>query len=107
MAPNSSPFDTYVAAMRSFTEGHTGELPCANSLGLCVRDKPMSFAARQSNAENQVINRVCFTTFDFLHDVPKACALCNSNAPIFRFAFADDENERAEYMKILLWTMRR
>jgi len=45
-------------------------------------------------------NRVCFHTFDLVHDVPSICGLCNSSSPIFRYEFCEgDENQRAEYMK--------
>jgi len=46
------------------------------------------------------MNRVCFSTFDLLHDVSTVCGVCTSNAPIFRFEFLDDsQNMSAEYMK--------
>jgi len=45
-------------------------------------------------------NRLCFSTFDLLHDVPTMCGVCASNPPIFRYAFHDaDDREQAEYMK--------
>jgi len=46
------------------------------------------------------MNRICFSTFNLLHDVPNVCGVCTSKVPIFRFEFLDDgENTRAEYMK--------
>lgn len=59
----------------------------------------MGFATRHSKAGNHGNNRVCFTTFDLVHDLPKVCGVCASNPPIFRYAFSDDEDPRAEYMK--------
>jgi hypothetical protein len=45
-------------------------------------------------------NRLCFATFDPLHDVPNVCSVCVSSPPIFRYEFcADDKETRAEYMK--------
>ncbi|HEV2716742.1 MAG TPA: hypothetical protein VGU64_15880 [Terriglobales bacterium] len=45
-------------------------------------------------------NRLCFATFDPLHDVPSVCSVCASNPPVFRYEFcADEENTHAEYMK--------
>lgn len=46
------------------------------------------------------MNRIIFSTFDLLRDVPSVCGVCTSKGPIFRFEFHDDgENTRAEYMK--------
>jgi hypothetical protein len=45
-------------------------------------------------------NRLCFATFDPLHDVPNQCNVCIANPPIFRYEFCGDETDvRAEFMK--------
>jgi hypothetical protein len=45
-------------------------------------------------------NRLCFATFDPLHDVPNVCGVCISNPPILLYEFrADDKDAQAEYMK--------
>lgn len=45
-------------------------------------------------------NRLSFSTFDLLHDVPTICGVCATNPPIFRYTFFDgDEKEQAEYIK--------
>jgi hypothetical protein len=45
-------------------------------------------------------NRLCFATFDPLHDVPNVCGVCVSNPPIFHYEFCGDETDvRPEFMK--------
>jgi hypothetical protein len=44
-------------------------------------------------------NRIYFSTFDLLHDVPNICGVCASNPPMFRYEFSDGDEQRAEYMK--------